>query len=51
MDLSSETLDGLQVAGDSAFIPEGAFPVIAKKTSESLLDKSKKNNILGKENC
>ena len=49
MDLSAETLDGLQLIGDSSFISDKVFSLLATKTCESLLDKSKKNDVLGEQ--
>ena len=50
MDLSAETLDGLQLIGASSFISDKVFLLLATKTCESLLDKSKKNDVLGEQN-
>ena len=48
MDLSLESLDGLQIAGDNSFIPDKVFSLLATETCESLLNSSKKNCVLGR---
>lgn len=47
--MSTEVLQGLQIASDNTFIPDKLFTLVATKTCESLLDKSKRNVLLG--NC
>ncbi len=48
MEFCAEILEGLQIAGDSAHIPDSEYDKFLRRTNESLLDKSKRNIILGK---
>ena len=47
MELSPECLEGLQLAGDSAHVPDDSFTTIVDKTCQTLLNQQAKNCILG----
>ena len=48
MELSTEILESLQLAGENAHISDKVFPVFLERISESLLAAEKKNAVLGK---